>query len=340
MSTLKKKNILNKVNNNKTLRSTKCFAGTDGISYTCYSTKCLVKIANDWNKFVDMDNEYNKLVGGEENNKLIKLDDSNKIKNIDKLSKKELWKSIDQINTHFYNCKTEFCWTTLPYIRSKSTLLKRFRPIKPRSWLKDNNTWLNTTDIENVMYQYENRYPDFKFLGVSPVDYDFMYSNECVSEEICKLDIKELYNSGIRKIGMVFNLDRHDEPGSHWVSLFSDFNRGEIYYYDSYGLRPPFDIRRLIKEISVQGKNILDHDQLKNRNYGYCLDNCDLNQEYFTSYFNDVRHQYKNSECGVFSMHFIISFLEGLDFEENITTNKKTDDEINKYRDIYYHNMT
>ena len=31
-------------------------------------------------------------------------------------------------------------------------------------------------------------------------------------------------NNGKHKIGSVFNLDDHDEPGSHWVSLYMELN--------------------------------------------------------------------------------------------------------------------
>ena len=34
----------------------------------------------------------------------------------------------------------------------------------------------------------------------------------------------------------VINLDKHDEPGSHWVAVFDDGKRVE--YFDSYGLPP------------------------------------------------------------------------------------------------------
>ena len=27
---------------------------------------------------------------------------------------------------------------------------------------------------------------------------------------------------GINKIGVIFNLDKHTQPGSHWVALFID----------------------------------------------------------------------------------------------------------------------
>jgi len=52
-------------------------------------------------------------------------------------------------------------------------------------------------------------------------------------------------------------------------------------------------------------------------------------------YFNDIRHQYKNSECGVYSMYFIIQFLLGKKFKD-IIENIIFDDEMNNNRNIYY----
>ena len=55
----------------------------------------------------------------------------------------------------------------------------------------------------------------------------------------------------------------------------------------------------------------------------------------FRLYYNTNRFQYKNSECGVYSMHFIEEFLNGKTFEE-ITNNIFNDDEINRKRAFYY----
>ena len=134
----------------------------------------------------------------------------------------------------FFNCQNEYCWSNLPYIKGKSSLLSRFLPRKPRIWLKDNNTWLNTNDIENVLFQYEKRFPEFKFLGVSPIDYDYQYYGNCVSEEICKLDIKKQFNDkkkyllGIVFIRQTLNLIRWvlslDLKRSHCMILWIEPN--------------------------------------------------------------------------------------------------------------------
>lgn len=319
---------------NKSIKGIKCFANSKGYNSSCYNQTNLTKMANDWNKYLD-----NTFLQGGKSKDIKSNKDKFKIKNIEKKDSKTLWNIINYINTKFFNCQNEYCWSNLPYIKGKSSLLAQFIPRKPRVWLKDNNTWLNTNDIENVLYQYEKRFPEFKFLGVSPIDYNYQYYGNCVSEEICHLDIKKQFNEKKKNLlGIIFNLDRHNEPGSHWVAVFANLKKKEVYYYDSYGLRPPYEIRVLMRDITQLG-NFISEEDLNKSKTGECLDNCNLESNVFKSYYNNVRHQYKNSECGVYSMHFIISFLEGQTFDQ-IINNIITDDEINKFRDIYYHDFS
>ena len=49
------------------------------------------------------------------------------------------------------------------------------------------------------------------------------------NDELCNINIKRLINKGKTKIGIVFNLDNHDQDGSH--CFFCDFDN----YFDSYG---------------------------------------------------------------------------------------------------------
>ena len=51
--------------------------------------------------------------------------------------------------------------------------------------------------------------------------------------------------------------------------------------------------------------------------------------------FNDVRHQYKNSECGVYSINFLVSLLEGNDYSKHIN-NVVSDDDMNYKREYYF----
>ena len=54
----------------------------------------------------------------------------------------------------------------------------------------------------------------------------------------------------ITKIGIVPNLDEHWQGGSHWVALFADLVKGQIYFFDSYGYRPEPRLRGLAKRIA------------------------------------------------------------------------------------------
>ena len=54
--------------------------------------------------------------------------------------------------------------------------------------------------------------------------------------------------------------------------------------------------------------------------------------------YNQLRNQFKGSECGVYSMNFIIRLLHGVNFDE-IAKNKILDDTINKCRERYFYNQ-
>jgi len=54
--------------------------------------------------------------------------------------------------------------------------------------------------------------------------------------------------------------------------------------------------------------------------------------------YNKIQHQFKNSECGVYSMNFIIRLLGGETFDE-ITNNITNDDKMNSCRNIYFRNV-
>jgi hypothetical protein len=50
---------------------------------------------------------------------------------------------------------------------------------------------------------------------------------------------------------------------------------------------------------------------------------------------NNIRHQYKNSECGVYCIYFLTSLLEGKTFEE-IIRNIVSDDKMNAKRNDFF----
>jgi hypothetical protein len=183
----------------------------------------------------------------------------------------------------------------------KKELRKQYlRTRRPKAWDSDPDMWLDNYNIQGVMKQYESAYKWFKFLGVFPIDfsapdpYKQDSSLQCLYKETCNLNLKEEYNKGIRGIGMIFNLDPHFKSGSHWVGLYiniKNINKPFVGYFDSYGYKTPSLIARLMRSFKLQ------------------ISTCEMG-------YNARRFQYGESECGMFSMYFIICMMCGISFKD------------------------
>ena len=293
--------ILYMADNSKTEQNAKCAPGKDFIDGSCISLNVLIDMVYAYNKYVT-DN-------GMDNTLLIKLNNSNEI-----LARKKYKKYlINEFEKRFKDqcSNSQVCWTKQSFInlmheKQKDELLNyTIRPKGPEGkW-----EWLNTTNIVSSLRQYSEVHPDFIFWGAVPIDFDEIGLG--ISHE--KLD--EFVAHGIKKIGTIFNLDDSKHSGSHWVSSFANLDEGIVCYYDSYGIIPNKYVRAYMKNIALYCKNKLGKNPIAK--------------------YNKARHQYGGSECGVYSMNFIIRMLEG-DTIEDIAKSYTTDDEINKFRKIYF----
>jgi len=192
-------------------------------------------------------------------------------------------------------CKTERCWIEKAPIdeQLKKKLLKEyFRPTLPDEWLKKPTDWLDSNQINMVMKQYEETYPFFKYYGALPIDFsapdpydkDAAKQNKCLEDAVCKINLKELLNQGIKMLGFVYNLDPSNKGGSHWMAGFTDIPARRCYYFDSYGMKPPPQIARFMRSLTLQDPKM----KLE---------------------FNHRRFQYGKSECGMYSMYFLIRMI-------------------------------
>jgi hypothetical protein len=188
----------------------------------------------------------------------------------------------------------------------KTQLIKEYlRPKQPDDWKNDPDKWLNNLDIENVMRQYVEIYPEFLFMGPYPIDfaapdpYSTGGSKKCLIQEICELNITNAIQKGKKYIGIIYNLDKHDQSGSHWVATFTDLVKNKTYYFDSYGKSSS-----KIKGVEIPGQIQTFMRWLKEQNKDMEL------------LYNGHRFQYGNSECGMYCLYFIIRMLAG----DDITT--------------------
>jgi hypothetical protein len=230
-----------------------------------------------------------------------------------------IWQSLGENMEN--TCNRESCWMKQKWAANKlDKKIKNntFAPTQPSVWKKKPNEWLTSIDILNVMKQYEDKHDDFDFIGPSPIDFDtHKMRGECVWDELCKFSLRAQKESGKKKIGIIFNTDPHDKPGAHWVAMHVDMYKKHIYYFDSYGDRTPSKIKTLVKRIQKESKSF-------GKKYKFSV--------------NKKRHQYSDSECGMYCLHFIIEMAKGTDFNK-FQKIRYTDDLMKRLRNIYFNKI-
>jgi hypothetical protein len=164
----------------------------------------------------------------------------------------------------------------------------------PEDWKSDNDKWLNSNDITYVMEQYEEAFPKFEFMGPYPIDFaapdPYKKDGTCLINEMCELRVASALEEGTESIGIVYNLDPHYKGGSHWVAVYIDLKNHKTYYFDSYAIQPPKQIATFMKWLTTQDKEM-------------------------KLFYNGNRFQKQNSECGMYSMYFILRMLAGDEFQ-------------------------
>ena len=267
-------------------------SGLEKLKFSCYTSRGLHKIKNIWNtKHPDK-----KILSNEPRN---------------------IWRSLQYALSK--TCNKESCWLKHKCIQEKIPLeIKEysFAPEAPKEWKENPTEWLTSIDILEVMKQYEKSYKTFEFIGPSPIDYDTHKAyGECVWEELCKFSLAENLKKGKTKIGIIFNLDRHDKDGSHWIAMFINARKKEIYYLDSYGEKMPRQVKKFIKKIQKQANT--------------------LGKGPYKEIVNKRRHQFSESECGMYSLYFIIEMIKGHSFNKFLKKRIK-DNYMIKLRKIYF----
>ena len=232
---------------------------------------------------------------------------------------KEIWSTLKQFLQR--SCNKESCWVKqiAKGTPMEDELMDSFSPEMPPEWKKNPTEWLSSLDINDVMKQYEQEYKCFDFIGPSPIDYDTQkLYGECVWEELCHFSLADQIKKGKTKIGIIFNTDPHYKGGSHWISLFINIKKGRIFFFDSAGDRIPKEIKHLVERITQQGKKLSPPIHFK-----------------FDEAYPHV-HQKSTTECGMYSLYFIINMLEDKLSSEFLKTKVIPDEMMIDYRKKYF----
>jgi len=265
---------------------------------TCYTNKLLLNIRDAYNKQPQYKN-----------------------KQIRSTNTKEI---LYQLRKNLHDiCEHEKCWLKFLSTEQQRVINEMvFSPEKPAKWKKNPFEWLSNYDILNVLKQYEESNPRFKFIGPTPIDFDTVIqtTNMCVLDDLCRFSLKKYIDSNIDYIGIIFNLDKHTQSGSHWVSMFIDLKNSFIFYFDSATNKTPNEIKILVDKIQTQAKEL------------------GISLKYFENYPNN--HQRSNTECGMYSLYFIITML---DEKKSVTSKirlfkekKISDSHMRNLRNIYF----
>ncbi len=250
-------------------------------------------------------------------------------------------------------CNEQTCWLRLDIVKelnNEDVLTNTFRPKGPTKKYE----WLSTTHINDVIEQYHSIHKDFVFLGAVPSDFA-----DLPILGISNLKFEDLEKDGKHKIGLVINLDEHWKDGSHWVGLFTDLKKNQVYFFDSLGRKPIKRIRKYINRITKYLYNKKYHENLpindviqKVKNINGKKSNKEAVEKLvknnshlsnllgggFDIRYNHIQHQFDNSECGVYSINFIIRLVSGESFDSVINDITK-DEEMNANRKVYFRNV-
>lgn len=199
-----------------------------------------------------------------------------------------------------------------------------YSPMMPKEWKNNPTEWLSNVEILQKMKQYEEAYKCFKFIGPAAIDFDTVLEDKkCVDAELCNFQLANYINrpNKIKKIGIIFNTDPHDKGGSHWISLFIDIPKKIIFFFDSAGDEAPKQVVAFVERVKSQGLAMNPPIDFK------------FDQNY------PKEHQFSTTECGMYSLYFIINMLEDKLTPEALKTSVITDKQMIENRKKYFNDI-
>ena len=156
--------------------------------------------------------------------------------------------------------------------------------------------WLSDLEISNVIEQFleeannkREKGDKVRFGGVYPIDfmlYPDLYNIVSYINEDFKTDTTNNY------LSLILNHDKHNQSGSHWISIYIDKKNYIIYYYDSVAEKPKREHKEFFKTL-----------------------NKIFNKE-FKVVYNPNKQQTSGGDCGVYSICFTVSMMNSKNIDK------------------------
>ena len=194
--------------------------------------------------------------------------------------------------------------------------------------------WLSTSNIDQVMKQVEQKYPTFMYLDTVPADvlsFEYYKLTQFFAGLKRNFDFPfgETPHPSPVRFGSVINTHRHNQPGEHWIALYISIEKPKpsIHFFDSTGRCPPQSVENIIlRFVRICRNRYAKKHQLPDRGRDIPI------KTYVDVEYSPVRHQRKNTECGVYSISFLRRKLQHTFNSDHVVA----DDDMARCRDVYF----
>lgn len=207
----------------------------------------------------------------------------------------------------------------------------------------DKNYWINNTEIDNVQFQFQNKFSGYYYSTIHMIDLENFkpLNNDLILHNDKILNIKDIdfinelslnnkniftYNNKLKYFGVVCNTDISSNGGLHWFSIFIDFTKSPIQ----------------IEYFNSSGYSLLTGNNKKERtNFYHFFQNLadNLTKNGFPATFiqvTDIEHQRDDTaNCGSYSLFYIWSRLNGKS-HTFFKHNKITDELMEEFRSVLW----
>ena len=242
-----------------------------------------------------------------------------------KIKDKSILSPEIQIAAEVLQCDSESCVISHPKFKKfaisnhivnkhelENQLVENFKIQGP----KETTTWLNNEDIDFTLKEWEKTFTEFGFFPCPFAMIDF----DKTREPLHKHNLVDIYTGKINKkcyktFGCAINTDVHTGNGKHWMALFVDM-RSDIWtieFFNSSGRPPAQSIVNWMARTAEYLK------QFKNNSVEII-------------YVTNIEHQQSNTECGMYTLFYIRSRLEGKSYQLFLSGERISDESMIEFR--------